>query len=77
MPHALIRICGCDAIRGQGEGRWTRSFCYVDDPIEALVRLMASPEDFTVPVNLGNRGSLPSRNLRERCSKSRLSRCRI
>ena len=39
-----------------GEGRQTRSFCYVDDLIEALVRLMATPNDFTGPVNLGNPG---------------------
>jgi UDP-glucuronate decarboxylase len=37
-----------------GDGSQTRSFCYVDDLIEGLVRLMASPDDFTGPVNLGN-----------------------
>ena len=37
-----------------GDGKQTRSFCYVDDLIEAFVRLMATPEDFTGPVNLGN-----------------------
>ena len=37
-----------------GDGRQTRSFCYVDDLIEAFVRLMATPDDFTGPVNLGN-----------------------
>ena len=37
-----------------GDGKQTRSFCYVDDLIDGLVRLMASPEDFTGPVNLGN-----------------------
>src|SRR5216110_2840606 len=37
-----------------GDGKQTRSFCYVDDLIEALVRLMATSDDFTVPVNLGN-----------------------
>jgi UDP-glucuronate decarboxylase len=37
-----------------GDGRQTRSFCYVDDLIDALIRLMASPDDFTGPVNLGN-----------------------
>jgi UDP-glucuronate decarboxylase len=47
------------ALRGEpltvyGEGRQTRSFCYVDDLIEGLIRLMASREDFTGPVNLGN-----------------------
>ena len=39
-----------------GEGKQTRSFCYVDDLINGLVRLMNSPDDFTGPVNLGNPG---------------------
>ena len=47
------------ALRGEpitlyGTGRQTRSFCYVDDLIEGLVRLMESPPDLTGPVNLGN-----------------------
>jgi UDP-glucuronate decarboxylase len=47
------------ALRGEpvtiyGEGRQTRSFCYVDDLIEGLLLLMASPDEFTGPVNLGN-----------------------
>jgi len=37
-----------------GEGAQTRSFCYVDDLVEGLIRLMASPAGFTGPVNLGN-----------------------
>ncbi|MBI3608042.1 MAG: SDR family oxidoreductase [Nitrospirae bacterium] len=37
-----------------GEGNQTRSFCYVDDLVEALIRLMATPDDFTGPINLGN-----------------------
>src|SRR5256885_4647711 len=37
-----------------GDGKHTRSFCYVDDLIKAFVRLMATPDDFTGPVNLGN-----------------------
>ncbi len=39
-----------------GDGSQTRSFCYVDDLIEGLIRLMESPDDFTGPVNLGNPG---------------------
>jgi len=39
-----------------GDGSQTRSFCYVDDLIEGLIRLMDSPDDFTGPVNLGNPG---------------------
>jgi UDP-glucuronate decarboxylase len=47
------------ALRGEkitiyGDGTQTRSFCYVDDLIEALVALMKTPPEFTGPVNLGN-----------------------
>jgi nucleoside-diphosphate-sugar epimerase len=37
-----------------GEGLQTRSFCYVDDLIDGLVRLMATPPAVTGPVNIGN-----------------------
>jgi len=39
-----------------GEGQQTRSFCYVDDLIEALVRFMATGHEVTGPINLGNPG---------------------
>jgi UDP-glucuronate decarboxylase len=47
------------ALRGEeisvyGDGSQSRSFCYVDDLVDGLVRLMESPGDFTGPVNLGN-----------------------
>jgi len=49
----------CQALRGKdltiyGDGSQTRSFCYVDDLVEGIVRLLFSPE--TEPVNLGNPG---------------------
>ena len=37
-----------------GDGLQTRSFCYVDDLIDGLIRLMATPTDVTGPVNIGN-----------------------
>ena len=37
-----------------GDGKQTRSFCYVDDLINGLVRIMDSPDEFVGPVNLGN-----------------------
>jgi UDP-glucuronate decarboxylase len=37
-----------------GDGSQTRSFCYVDDLVEGLMRLMATPDDVTGPINLGN-----------------------
>jgi UDP-glucuronate decarboxylase len=39
-----------------GDGSQTRSFCYVDDLIEAMIRLMATDDDFTGPINIGNPG---------------------
>jgi UDP-glucuronate decarboxylase len=46
------------ALRGEnitvyGDGHQTRSFCYVDDLIDGLIKLMDSPDDLTGPVNLG------------------------
>lgn len=47
------------ALRGEditiyGDGSQTRSFCYVDDLLEAMTRAMDTPDDFTGPVNIGN-----------------------
>lgn len=58
------------ALRGQpitiyGDGGQTRSFCYVSDLVEGLLRLMESPEDCTGPVNLGNPGVFTMRELAE------------
>jgi UDP-glucuronate decarboxylase len=57
------------ALRGQpltlyGEGRQTRSFCYVDDLIEALIRLM-NTDGVHEPVNLGNPGEFTIKELAE------------
>lgn len=59
------------ALKGQditiyGDGSQTRSFCYVDDLIEGMVRLMASPADFTGPCNLGNPGEFTILQLAEK-----------
>jgi len=49
----------CQALRGlpitmHGDGQQSRSFCYVDDLIEGMMRMMATPDEITGPVNLGN-----------------------
>ncbi|MEM8687605.1 MAG: GDP-mannose 4,6-dehydratase, partial [Pseudomonadota bacterium] len=59
------------ALKGQnitiyGEGQQTRSFCYVDDLVEGLIRLMRSaPERGRDPINLGNPGEFTIRELAE------------
>ncbi len=49
-----------------GDGSQTRSFCYVDDLIEGLIRLMDAPDDLTGPVNIGNPGEFTIRQLAEK-----------
>ena len=46
-----------------GDGSQTRSFCYVDDTVDGLVRLMASPDDITGPFNIGNPHEISIREL--------------
>ena len=48
-----------------GDGSQTRSFCYVDDLVGGLIKLMGSPDDFTGPVNLGNPVETTIRELAE------------
>jgi UDP-glucuronate decarboxylase len=59
------------ALQGQpitiyGEGTQTRSFCFVDDLVEGLMRLMDTPDDVTGPVNIGNPHEITVRELAER-----------
>jgi len=58
------------AVRGEaitlyGDGQQSRSFCYVDDLIDGMMRMMAAPDDFPGPVNLGNPGEFTIRELAE------------
>lgn len=48
-----------------GDGSQTRSFCYRDDLVEAIIRMMNGPDDFIGPVNIGNPGEYTIRELAE------------
>jgi UDP-glucuronate decarboxylase len=48
-----------------GDGSQTRSFCYRDDLVEAIIRMMNSPTGFVGPVNIGNPGEFTIRELAE------------
>jgi UDP-glucuronate decarboxylase len=54
VSNFIMQVLQGREITVYGEGNQTRSFCYVDDLVEALIRLMATPDDFTGPINLGN-----------------------
>jgi len=54
VSNFIIQALKNEPITIYGSGTQTRSFCYVDDQIEAFIRFMDSPGDFTGPVNLGN-----------------------
>lgn len=61
-----------------GDGQQTRSFCYVDDLVDGLIRLMNTPKEITGPINIGNPGEFTIRQLAEMVldlvgSKSKLS----
>ena len=49
-----------------GSGEQTRSFCYVDDLVEAMIRTMGTGDDFTGPVNIGNPGEFTMIELAEK-----------
>src|SRR5450759_3020697 len=56
VSNFIVQALKGESISIYGDGGQTRSFCYVDDLIEGMVRMMNSREDFTGPVNIGNPG---------------------
>jgi UDP-glucuronate decarboxylase len=54
ISNFIVQALKGEDVTVYGDGSQTRSFCYVDDMIDGLVRLMNSADDFTGPVNLGN-----------------------
>lgn len=70
------------ALRGNdvtiyGDGSQTRSFCYIDDMVEAMVRMMATEKGFTGPVNAGNPSEVTIRHLAEKVIALTGSRSKI
>ncbi|MEO5359295.1 MAG: SDR family oxidoreductase [Nitrospirota bacterium] len=56
VSNFIVQALQNEAITVYGEGSQTRSFCYVDDLCDGLIRLMNSPDEITGPINLGNPG---------------------
>jgi UDP-glucuronate decarboxylase len=54
VSNFIVQALNNQPITIYGDGSQTRSFCYVSDLIESFIKIMATPDDFTGPVNLGN-----------------------
>jgi UDP-glucuronate decarboxylase len=65
VSNFIIQALRNEDITIYGAGNQTRSFCYVDDLVDGLLRLMATPDEVTGPVNLGNPVEFTIRQLAE------------
>ena len=66
VSNFIIQALRGDKITIYGDGSQTRCFCYVDDMIEAFIRMMNNPQGFTGPVNLGNPVEMTVKELAEK-----------
>ena len=77
VSNFIVQALRGDDITIYGDGQQTRSFCYVDDLVDGLVRLMATPAEFTGPVNIGNPGEFTMMALAETVIRLAASRSRL
>jgi UDP-glucuronate decarboxylase len=66
VSNFIMQALAGEDITIYGEGNQTRSFCYADDLIDGMVRMMNSRPEFTGPVNIGNPGEFTIRELAEK-----------
>jgi UDP-glucuronate decarboxylase len=66
VSNFIIQALTGQDITLYGDGMQTRAFCYVDDLIEGFIRMMATPDEVTGPINLGNPHEITVRELAER-----------
>ena len=66
VSNFIIQALRGDKITIYGDGSQTRCFCYVDDMIEAFIRMMNNPQGFAGPVNLGNPVEMTVRELADK-----------
>ncbi|MGB0575163.1 MAG: UDP-glucuronic acid decarboxylase family protein [Alphaproteobacteria bacterium] len=63
VSNFIVQALRNDPVTIYGNGEQTRSFCYVDDLVEAFLRIMDTEDDFTGPVNIGNPNEFTIREL--------------
>ncbi len=77
VSNFIVQALKNEDITVYGDGDQTRSFCFVDDLIEGMMRMMNGPDDFVGPVNLGNPREITIRTLAEHVIRLTGSRSRI
>jgi UDP-glucuronate decarboxylase len=77
VSNFIVQALRGEAITLYGDGSQTRSFCYVDDLVEAFIRLMDTDDTVTGPINLGNPGEFTIRQLAEMVVRLTGSRSQI
>lgn len=69
VSNFIVQALKGENITIYGDGKQTRSFCYVDELVDAMIKMMNSRKDFTGPVNLGNPGEFTMLELAEKIIK--------
>jgi UDP-glucuronate decarboxylase len=77
VSNFIVQALKGEDITIYGDGSQTRSFCYADDLVEAIMRMMATADDVTGPVNIGNPGEFTIRQLAEMVIELTGSKSRI
>jgi len=77
VSNFIVQALKNEPITIYGDGNQTRSFCYVSDLVDGLIRLMGSPDDVTGPINLGNPNEFSMRELAELVVRLTGSRSKI
>ena len=77
VSNFIVQALQNEPVTIYGEGSQTRSFCYVDDLVEAFLRLMRLEDDFSGPMNLGNPGEFTILELAEKTIAAIGSRSKI
>jgi UDP-glucuronate decarboxylase len=77
VSNFIIQALKGEDITVYGDGSQTRSFCYRDDLVEGIIRLMNAPDDVSFPVNVGNPNEFTIRELAEIVLEKIASRSRL
>ncbi|MEQ9618862.1 MAG: SDR family oxidoreductase [Deltaproteobacteria bacterium] len=77
VSNFIIQALGNEDITVYGDGSQTRSFCYVDDMVQAILCMMNTPEGFTGPVNAGNPDEVSILELAEKIIEITGSRSKV